>query len=89
MMMGATNMLPDLDAPISGTFAPVPVIDASEISNAVLFLASDEGRCITGTPSYVSAPSAVSAPRATSASLSRCCPVNPAGCAASHTIAVA
>jgi SDR family mycofactocin-dependent oxidoreductase len=55
MMMAATNMLPDLDAEITGTFAPVPVLDALEISNAVVFLASNEARYITGTELKVDA----------------------------------
>lgn len=46
--MAGLNMLPDLDQPLDGEYAPVPVLEMGEISSAVLFLASDEGRYITG-----------------------------------------
>ena len=34
---------------------PIPWVDAIDVSNAVLFLASDEGRYITGVPLPVDA----------------------------------
>lgn len=46
--LAATNMLPDWDAEPDAAFAPVPVLREVEISNAVLFLASEEARYITG-----------------------------------------
>jgi SDR family mycofactocin-dependent oxidoreductase len=46
--MAGLNMLPNLDAPLSAEYAPVPVLEMGEISSAVLFLASDEARYITG-----------------------------------------
>jgi NAD(P)-dependent dehydrogenase (short-subunit alcohol dehydrogenase family) len=50
---------PDLENPTEADFAPVsqlahalpvPWVEAVDISNAVLFLTSDEGRYITGVP---------------------------------------
>ncbi|HWD07446.1 MAG TPA: mycofactocin-coupled SDR family oxidoreductase [Amycolatopsis sp.] len=55
---------PDLDAPTSAdlenvcldlTVLPVPVVQPSDISNAVLYLASEEGRYVTGTTHFVDA----------------------------------
>ncbi len=44
-------------APICQMFhtLPVPWVDAQDISNAVLFLASDEARYVTGLPVTVDA----------------------------------
>lgn len=47
-MMGGTTTLPDLDTEPGGEFVPVPLLREIEISNAVLFLASDEGRYVHG-----------------------------------------
>jgi (+)-trans-carveol dehydrogenase len=46
------NPGPDDMAPICQMFhyLPIPWVDAVDISNAVLFLASDEARYITGVP---------------------------------------
>jgi (+)-trans-carveol dehydrogenase len=59
---------PDLENPTQDDFAqgaiamnalPIPWVDAVDISNAVLFLASDEARYITGVPLPVDAGAAV------------------------------
>lgn len=59
---------PDLDKPTKQDFAdtatamntlPIPWVEAVDISNAVLFLASDEARYITGVPLPVDAGAAV------------------------------
>jgi SDR family mycofactocin-dependent oxidoreductase len=46
--LSGMNMLPDLDSPPGAEFAPVSTLAEVEIANAALFLASDEGRYITG-----------------------------------------
>jgi SDR family mycofactocin-dependent oxidoreductase len=46
--MGASNILADLEQPITGEFAGVPKVSCEDIAHAALFLVSDEGRYITG-----------------------------------------
>jgi SDR family mycofactocin-dependent oxidoreductase len=48
MAMQARNVLPDLDTDFSSSYVPLGAFKEIEISNAVLFLASDESRYITG-----------------------------------------
>jgi enoyl-[acyl-carrier-protein] reductase (NADH) len=45
---------PDL-APLYDNALPVPVVDAVDVSNAVLYLLSDESRYVTGTQLKVDA----------------------------------
>jgi NAD(P)-dependent dehydrogenase (short-subunit alcohol dehydrogenase family) len=47
-MSGARNTLPDLDSDPAEPWAPVPGLPCSDVSNAVLWLASDEARYVTG-----------------------------------------
>ncbi|MGD9795327.1 MAG: mycofactocin-coupled SDR family oxidoreductase [Acidimicrobiia bacterium] len=47
LAMGGLNRLPDYDAPFEDS-TPVIAVQPEDISNAVLFLASDEARYITG-----------------------------------------
>jgi SDR family mycofactocin-dependent oxidoreductase len=47
-VLGATNTLPDLDVDYEPDAPPVAYLKEIEISNAILFLASDEARYITG-----------------------------------------
>ncbi|WP_239339184.1 mycofactocin-coupled SDR family oxidoreductase [Frankia sp. CiP3] len=47
-LLGATNLLPDLDTEPGGDHAPVGVIPALDVSHAMLWLACDEARYVTG-----------------------------------------
>lgn len=47
-LQGATNVLPDLDAPADQPYSPLPALQPAEVSKTVLFLMSDDSRYITG-----------------------------------------
>lgn len=47
-LSGAINTLPDLDTDVDAPYAPLGMLSEGEISNAVLWLASDEARYVTG-----------------------------------------
>jgi SDR family mycofactocin-dependent oxidoreductase len=47
-VQGATNVLPDLDAPADQPYSPLPALSPEDVSKTVLFLISDDARYITG-----------------------------------------
>lgn len=47
-VLGATNVLPDLDTPADAEYVPIGFLEPGEVSKTVLFLLSDDSRYITG-----------------------------------------